>query len=803
MMMNPTMNRIEQLDNFQDSIQSTQAIDRLRAMQGLRGLPTVQMEKGQGIMAALQEKIMGSKEEESEDLEDILEKVREAKDDIPFYQLGYPFDLDEPGYLTDEIIEKMNEARKKGVRKDYLIDRDYEVDDIDKFIYKIRELPERRDDAVYAGNIKNLIDDIKARGKDKKYKKLLETLVRLRNPESAEEGEKQIDIENALAELYPDMIASEGKRVLPYIPGDVTQDRYGVRSVRGNLPSILVDRKEGGSIADTAQDLASYGRFGDSVLMHVRPDELQGLMSLGNITYNPITGLPEAFSLKSITRPFRNIAKSKAFKVIAPLAISLVAPAALSGVMGGYAGLGGAAKYGLASAIGSGLGSLVAGRKPADALKSAAFTGLTAGTLKGISNYMTDSQLARELAAKESTMAAREAAAKTAGGETLTASLTETGTLPKSGIPTVEQFKGANIDIEPVKFSNLPKEDITRFKNLASEAAQKEALGLSQQSFGDRLSSEFLATRPGTVVGQGDTAFIKPGGIDVLGTAGKIAPKALLADVGGSYLALEDAEESQKKAAEEQLAAMDYEIDTGFGGQTVIRDPEGVVLPAYLSSQDILNIALGKAPRPRLVPGTQFAPTREVVTAAESTKGETIGGIGDLPPRVEETITQMENDMMDDVFEMKDEEFEEKYNTSKDEAYQFIKDQTGMTDGDFNELFSGRALQPIKKEQGGLINLAAGGEFSGMVPGQGGGMDDNVFMPIKEGNKQVGTLAVSPTEYVVDSYTMAALGDGNPSEGAKVMDGVVKRVRQKAYGTMKQPNEIDGLQALRPMMEGV
>ena len=31
------MNRIEQLDNFQDSIQSTQAIDRLRAMQGLRG----------------------------------------------------------------------------------------------------------------------------------------------------------------------------------------------------------------------------------------------------------------------------------------------------------------------------------------------------------------------------------------------------------------------------------------------------------------------------------------------------------------------------------------------------------------------------------------------------------------------------------------------------------------------------------------------------------------------------------------------------------------------------------------------
>ena len=106
-------------------------------------------------------------------------------------------------------------------------------------------------------------------------------------------------------------------------------------------------------------------------------------------------------------------------------------------------------------------------------------------------------------------------------------------------------------------------------------------------------------------------------------------------------------------------------------------------------------------------------------------------------------------------------------------------------------------------KEGGLIELAQGGEFSGMVPGQGGGMDDNVFMPIKEGNKQVGTLAVSPTEYVVDSYTMAALGDGNPDEGAKVMDKTIKQIRKKAYGTTEQPNEIDGLAALRPMAQGV
>ena len=114
------------------------------------------------------------------------------------------------------------------------------------------------------------------------------------------------------------------------------------------------------------------------------------------------------------------------------------------------------------------------------------------------------------------------------------------------------------------------------------------------------------------------------------------------------------------------------------------------------------------------------------------------------------------------------------------------------------------AVQRFVAAGGGQpMQTAAGGEFSGMVPGQGGGMEDNVFMPIKEGREQVGTLAVSPTEYVVDSYTMAALGGGNPDEGAKVMDKTVEQIRKKAYGTTEQPNEIDGLRSLVPLTRSV
>ena len=109
----------------------------------------------------------------------------------------------------------------------------------------------------------------------------------------------------------------------------------------------------------------------------------------------------------------------------------------------------------------------------------------------------------------------------------------------------------------------------------------------------------------------------------------------------------------------------------------------------------------------------------------------------------------------------------------------------------------------IAMEAGGIIGLAAGGEFSGRVPGKGHGMEDNVRMPIKEEGKQVATLAVSPSEYVVDSHTMAARGNGNADRGADVMDATVKQIRQKAYGTEKQPREISGLAALKPLIERV
>jgi hypothetical protein len=59
-----------------------------------------------------------------------------------------------------------------------------------------------------------------------------------------------------------------------------------------------VRREDGGQLdlSDEAQEIASKGRYGDTMLMHVTPDEVHGLSSLrGGVTINPETGLPEAF----------------------------------------------------------------------------------------------------------------------------------------------------------------------------------------------------------------------------------------------------------------------------------------------------------------------------------------------------------------------------------------------------------------------------------------------------------------------------------------------------------------------------
>jgi len=114
----------------------------------------------------------------------------------------------------------------------------------------------------------------------------------------------------------------------------------------------------------TAHGLASLGRYGDTMLMHVSPQEVAGLQGLamaqgGSLTINPDTGLPEAFSLGKVLGAVAPIAAGFMFGptfapgFIAPgvaagaLTGALIAAASggdilTGGLTGGFAGYGGA-----------------------------------------------------------------------------------------------------------------------------------------------------------------------------------------------------------------------------------------------------------------------------------------------------------------------------------------------------------------------------------------------------------------------------------------------------------------------------
>jgi len=112
------------------------------------------------------------------------------------------------------------------------------------------------------------------------------------------------------------------------------------------------------SLQHVANHLASQGRNGDSMLMHVTPNEVAGLQSLaqqhgGSLTVNPNTGLPEANFLDDIGLG----AVNKFVPAIAGAGLSFftgIDPMTAAGMVGGLAGL---SSGSLSEGIKAGLGA--------------------------------------------------------------------------------------------------------------------------------------------------------------------------------------------------------------------------------------------------------------------------------------------------------------------------------------------------------------------------------------------------------------------------------------------------------------
>ena len=95
--------------------------------------------------------------------------------------------------------------------------------------------------------------------------------------------------------------------------------------------------------------------------------------------------------------------------------------------------------------------------------------------------------------------------------------------------------------------------------------------------------------------------------------------------------------------------------------------------------------------------------------------------------------------------------------------------------------------------------MAQGGDtgmFSGMVEApEGDGMSDNVSFEVV-GDPQIKQAMLSPDEYVMDAFTVAALGNGSSDAGAEKLDDFRLALREKVYGKEAQPKQVDGAKEL-------
>jgi hypothetical protein len=142
----------------------------------------------------------------------------------------------------------------------------------------------------------------------------------------------------------------------------------------------------------TAQNLASQGRYGDTTLVHMSPQEVRGLQALARnngttMTINPHTGLPEAFSLGRLLPMIAGFALGPAglgmTAMQAGLAAGALGTAATGSLREGIGiGLGAAGGAGLAGSMSNLAPGAVPGAAPlpADALAGAPGVMQGAGT---------------------------------------------------------------------------------------------------------------------------------------------------------------------------------------------------------------------------------------------------------------------------------------------------------------------------------------------------------------------------------------------------------------------------------------
>jgi len=586
------------------------------------------------------------------------------------------------------------------------------------------------------------------------------------------------------------------------------------------------------SIPQQVENLASKGRHGDTMLMHVNPQEFQGLSTLlGPTTTNPDTGLPEAFAW---------------WLPLVGAAIGGVGAAATGSdwkkgaLYGGLLGLGGAGALSLggASTAAKGLGSTWG---PLGTL----FSGTGATTGAGVANLGPYTGLVNPAVANvagagaplglTSTAAAQNAALSSVphtmgmfGGVSPQAAIGKTA-ITNPLVPTIS--KGASYT--PTNFLSPEKARALTAKNIEQQDATSSSSLLGRAW--DWMKENPLATASGlygasSLLGsqQGYPPYTappirKPTEFDI----SDIPPKEI---------------RKAKQLTEEEIEKQKLEGGTG----SFLEGTNEFTTPGFRASGGIVGLYGGGPPHgpgaaamTQVLPGSieyrqkhgKFFPTN--YHPHSNPYGDPI-----REPVIEEAPQPF-------TFDNKDPFATRISNFNAQDALSRIAgpsipvtantipanipvpppvldpvtlnagqgaladllnraSQSSFADvGGIQEALQQPSV--IQNNTGGLTQFATGGEFAGHVQGVGDGMSDQIpFRVVPQTPQDIPNApdmaVLSTDEYVFPADAVAMLGNGSSDAGAKILDSAVKNVRRASIGTPKQIKQIDGQKVLEGAM---
>ena len=545
------------------------------------------------------------------------------------------------------------------------------------------------------------------------------------------------------------------------------------------------------SLELAAQHLASRGRKGDTMLVHMAPQEVSGLQALarahgGTLTVNPDTGLPEANFLKRMLPMLIGAA-------LTPLTGGLINPMTAGLLVGGVetartGNLGKGLMAGLGAYGGAGLGAGLMGAGAGTA-QQAAIAGVGEGASQGAMNQAAAEATKQALASPLSTMgqgvaslgteAGRSAALSSMGGGMGAAKYGLAAASPL--LQGAEQTPYAGSGPNPYEYDYDP--NTQRYTRVPPGSRQRDILapttGMPGMAMGGPVEEMSNRNQMETMMANGGQMFATGGQINLQGTfdvggGGQSGQEntngyraagsgggggGLLAGMGGTaetgYMSPGGMDGSSIGNSMQQLQRAQQQQTGGIDPRAVQANPQGF--------QQWLN---GAQQQEKQMPGSTMLaglfggaakPSYDQYVASNNQRLAEKSQIG--------SAASMTHDYVGPTMSRSD--WEASQNAPKNPASYFA--------------------------QGGIASLAYGGQShlgdysdgGRLLKGPGDGVSDSI--PATIADKRPARLADG--EFVVPARIVSELGNGSTEAGARKLYAMMDRI-QKARGKTTGKNRV-------------